>query len=549
MRFALSWVALSLFVVAASARLTPASGIAPSPSQLAADGLTVSPSPSPRPSYSPGPNSTSGRVVRRTAIGVVLESAGTETEVDLHSVMDVWRETSVPVSALEIGDSVMVNGSRGPSAFVARYVWANGGRLDGVIRAFDGRELLIASQKWGVASSEMRVELSRSVEIVEIGPGGEHPADRAGLTLGRSLGMVIYRSPVDAVARATRIWLSTAPNPSASGSTDRILSRPRLGIGQGHPPVLVNAVPSAGTFSMLASGTWRYDARVSAVYYLDAVPTTTEHPNPRGQTIAVERLRSTPGGYFIANELAIREQGIERILYRAPGDGFYWSGWSPDGRYVALWEIDSFSGSVDLDGRPLVVIDARTGDRVDLGRTLLWGTTAWNTPHTLAYVAGSSRMVWDTKTLRLWSPEDGIHDVTAPNVAAFGPAWSADGRSVYFVAGPAGQWDPVAAVAGRSVGDRRINIYDMTTGVIRSLAHEPGHEEEGVRPSRDGTRLLVLRRATASAVNASSIPNVDLEIWLTDTGGGHGTVLVRFAGSGLSAYGYPTGPSEWDWSE
>jgi dipeptidyl aminopeptidase/acylaminoacyl peptidase len=139
--------------------------------------------------------------------------------------------------------------------------------------------------------------------------------------------------------------------------------------------------------------------------------------------------------------------------------------------------------------------------------------------------------------------------VTAPNVAAFAPVWSADGRSLYFVAGPAGQWDPVAAVAGRGVGDRRIHVYDRITGAIRSLAHEPGHEEEGVRPSRDGTRLLVLRRATAGAADIRSIPNVDLEVWLTDPSGGHGTVLVRFVGAGLNAYGYPTGPSEWDWSE
>jgi len=550
MRVGLSLAAVGLLVFAGCARLTAAAGVAPPSSEPADPAIGTSPSALPTPSYSPGPESISGRVVRRTTIGVVLESVGTGAEVDLGSVVNVWRETSVPVSAIEIGDDLMVNGTRGPSAFVARYVWANIGRLDGVIRAFDGREILLAIQRTGVPpGGETRVELSRFVEIVELGPGGEHPADRAGLTLGRSVGMVIYRPPADAVARATRIWLSPPPIPGASGSRDRFLSRPKLGIGQGQSPILVTAVPAAGTFSILASGTWRYDARVRAVYYLDQDPAPTEHLNPRGQTIAVERLRSTPGGYVIASELAIREQGVERVLYRAPGDGFYWSGWSPDGRYLALWEIDSYSGSVDLDGRPLVVIDARTGDRVDLGRTLLNGTTAWTAPHTLAYVAGNSRMVWDTKTLRLWSPEDGIHDVTAPKVAAFAPAWSADGRSLFFAAGPAGQWDPVAAVAGRGVGDRRIDIYDRTSGLIRSLAHEPGHEEEGVRPSRDGTRLLLLRRATASGADLSSIPKVDLEVWLTDANGGHGTVLVRFAGAGLNAYGYPTGPSEWDWSE
>src|SRR6266511_1055424 len=124
---------------------------------------------------------------------------------------------------------------------------------------------------------------------------------------------------------------------------------------------------------------------------------------------------------------------------------------------------------------------------------------------------------------------------------------SADGRTLWFVSGPAGRWEPVEAVTGRGVGDRRVTVWDAATGSLRASAHETG--EEGVRPSRDGTRLLVLRRQTAIASNAASFPNVDLEVWLTDADGSHGKLLVRFPGSGLSAYGYQTGPTEWDWSE
>jgi hypothetical protein len=455
----------------------------------------------------------------------------------------------VPASAIEIGDELMVNGTRGPSSFVARYAYANIGRLDGVIRSFDGRQMLIAFSGTNQGSGETRVELSRYVEMVQLAPSGERPGDKADLIPGRIVGMVIY-GPPGTTPRATRIWYKPGPIPSPVGSPDRVLRRPGLGIaGWSTTPTVVNSPPSAGTFSMLIAGTWRYDARIRAVYPVDQDPGSTEHLSPAGGAIAVERLRSTPGGYLIATELAIREQGVERLLFRSTGDGFYWSGWSPDGHYVAVWEIDSYSGSVDMDGRPLVIIDVRTGERVDLGRTLLYGTTAWTAPHTLAYVAGSWRMVWDTKALRLWSPESGIRDVTALDVAAFAPVWSADGRALYFIAGPAGQWDPVAVVAGRSVGDRRIQVYDPTAGTIRSLAHEPGYEEEGVRPSRDGSRLLVLRRTTAAAADVRSIPNVDLEVWLTDAAGMHGSALVRFSGAGLNAYGYLTGPSEWDWSE
>src|SRR5207253_1412065 len=145
------------------------------------------------------------------------------------------------------------------------------------------------------------------------------------------------------------------------------------------------------------------------------------------------------------------------------------------GKYVALWEIDQFSGSSDMDGRPLVIIDVQTGGRTDLATTLLWGTTAWTAPHTLAYIAGTGREPWDNKTLRLWSAERGSRDVTPSSVAAFGPAWSSDGRLLYFISGPSGQWDPLAAAAGKSVGDRRISVYDASVAAIRSVPNVPGY--------------------------------------------------------------------------
>ncbi len=345
---------------------------------------------------------------------------------------------------------------------------------------------------------------------------------------------------------------SDRPPPSAAPvqpSAERIIARPLVWLGRAITPVALSALPAAGSLVMRFDGMWRYDGGAGTIAPLAPAPVVTEHPAPQGSQVAIERLRATGGGYLIAKELAVREPGAERVVYRTPGDGFYWSGWSPDGRYLALWEIDTFSGSIDQDGRPLVLIDARSGERIDLGKTLLWGTTAWTAPHTLAYVAGSSRMVWDSKALRLWAPETGSRELTGPDLAAFAPVWSADGRALYFVSGPDGQWDPLQAVAGRGVGDRRAIVWDAATGSLRALAHEPGYVEEGVRPSRDGRHLLVLRRRTAVATDIGSIPAVDLEVWLTDAQGANGKPLVRFPASGLNAYGYRTGPSEWDWSE
>lgn len=364
---------------------------------------------------------------------------------------------------------------------------------------------------------------------------------------------VLTKDELIRVAASMRPLPGSARPSSAPTATPRagIITRPVWQAPPSSPPVLVSAVPEAGTIGISFGGSWWYDGRNRAFASLPPAAPQTEHRAPVGTAVAVEHLEPTvPGSsLLIAKELAIRDGGAERFVYRTPGDAFYWDGWSPDGKYVALWEIDRFSGSIDMDGRPLVVIDVQTGARTDLGKTLLRGSTAWAAPHTLAYISGMGREPWDTKTLRLWTPERGVQNVTPPTVAAFSPSWTADGRYLYFVSGPDGSWDPVAAAAGKGVGDRCVSVYDTSTGAVRSLANPSGYVVEGVRSSRDGAHLLELRRQTEVAKDIRSIPAVDLEIWLTDPNGANGTALVRFPGYGLNAYGYVQGPTEWTWSE
>ena len=227
------------------------------------------------------------------------------------------------------------------------------------------------------------------------------------------------------------------PAPSAS-----VITRPAANT-QGDRPVVLRSLPEAGAFVTSFAPAWRYDGRQQKLDFPASTPASLEHAAPAGGLIAIERQTQTPGRYLVSTELAIRDRsnGPDRTVYRAPVM-FYWSGWSPDGRYVLIWEVDFFSGSVDMDGRPLIVIDARTGMRFDLGRTLLHGTTAWSPPHTLAFAAGFGREVSQEKTLRLWAPETGIRDVSPIGTAALAPIWNASGQSLYFVSGPAGEYDP-----------------------------------------------------------------------------------------------------------
>jgi hypothetical protein len=317
----------------------------------------------------------------------------------------------------------------------------------------------------------------------------------------------------------------------------------------GDAPVLLRAVPEAGSFVLPYRGGWRYDGRQGTLAPAAPAAQGVDHPSPNGMLTAIERESLTPAGYSFSKELAIRDRpgGPEHTIYRAPVM-FYWLAWSPDGRFIALWEIDQYSGSIDQDGRPLLVVDTASGAKIDLGKTLLFGTTAWKPPHTLAFVSGGFRMLWGDKSLRLWSPEDGVRDVSPLGAAAFAPSWSGDGRTLYFASGPSGQYDPLRIWAGRGPGDRSISVYSVASEKARPLAHEPGYVEEGARASRSGDRLLVLRRQTIEATGLAAIPRTPLEIWLTDSQGARGTPLLRFPDA-FGAYGWLADPNDWEWSE
>jgi hypothetical protein len=164
---------------------------------------TSSPSPlrSSSPTLQPGPTSVSGRVVRLIAEGAVISSAGQEIEVSFSRVIDVWRETSVAPTAIELGDDLFVNGAGG-SPFLAAHISANIGRLDGVVREIDDIGMLVEVDLRGSGATLRRIDFSRYIEYGY--PGGPQMT-RADLAVGRTIGAVIYGRPGGPL-RATRIW-------------------------------------------------------------------------------------------------------------------------------------------------------------------------------------------------------------------------------------------------------------------------------------------------------------------------------------------------------
>ena len=196
-RLALGAASLALLVMASWATPPSAGETLKNTRQVS----SPSPVPSSSPVFQPGPNSVSGRVVRLTAGGAVLTSAAQDIEVSFSRIIDVWRETSVAPTAIEVGDDLFVNGTNG-SPFMAAHISANIGRIDGIILEIDDVGMLVEVPLRSGGTKMQRIDFS---PYIEYGYTGGPKLTRADLGVGRTIGVVIYRSP-EGSPRATRVW-------------------------------------------------------------------------------------------------------------------------------------------------------------------------------------------------------------------------------------------------------------------------------------------------------------------------------------------------------
>jgi hypothetical protein len=114
--------------------------------------------------------------------------------VSFSAIVDVWKERSVAASAIEVGDDLFIAGG---------HVWANGGRIDGVIRQIDATGMLIDVRGPYGPRGLQRIDFSPYIEYGRV--DDSVGLTRADFVAGREIGAVIY-GRAGGPLRATRIW-------------------------------------------------------------------------------------------------------------------------------------------------------------------------------------------------------------------------------------------------------------------------------------------------------------------------------------------------------
>jgi hypothetical protein len=219
--------------------------------------------------------------------------------------------------------------------------------------------------------------------------------------------------------------------------------------------------------------------------------------------------------------------------------------WSPNGRYFAYF-VESMNASLNADGVGLRIVDAFDGQVTELGMTIFDAPQlAWAAPHTLAYISGAGRETWLNKTLRVWSPEDGVHDITRSTEVGLNPSWSPDGRTLYFVRAEAGAYDALEFFAAKASGDRRIAAYDVRSGNTMVFGTQAADVSEGVRAARSGSLMLRVARPIAASPRGADAVSLDLTTFDTSTQQIKRLIVI---GDNLGFYGKYDGPEGMAWA-
>jgi len=238
--------------------------------------------------------------------------------------------------------------------------------------------------------------------------------------------------------------------------------------------------------------------------------------------------------------------GASRLIYEPPSaEAFLFGlGWSPDGRWLTVWEQPIVSNSLGADGDHLLLIDATSGTASDLGVTLAnrrW--LQWSSDGRLAYVKGGGRETWREKELVVLAPGGAGIPVTDRGHVGLAPAWEpppTGSPALFWVEAEVGDGNGGVYVAGTGPGAR----YGVEKRAGTAPQRLPiGQIVEGLRPSDDGrVTLTLIRRPTQPPVHDEQGA---LELWLTNPSTAAQVRLI--SGLGDLAFGfYGSQPSLFD---
>ena len=251
-------------------------------------------------------------------------------------------------------------------------------------------------------------------------------------------------------------------------------------------------------------------------------------------------MAAPPSGMTLIDAVS----GARRELAAALPGEVRLAGWSGDGKQVLFWLNPTISASIASDGLSLYAIPASGGEPVEVGQSQLPYTdyvAGRPGSGTVAVTTGSGRPVWDGKRLAIANlPGSAAPIANAAPGSVGSVAWSPDGSTLAYVAGPEASGVFGGDLAHQALRGRRIYLQEIGGGTSpRKLLDDPNHRDDRAWWSPDGQWLLVSRFDSEDAAS----------LWLVSSDGRQSTKVADHLGPfdkyGSASFGY-YGHVQWE---
>ena len=197
------------------------------------------------------------------------------------------------------------------------------------------------------------------------------------------------------------------------------------------------------------------------------------------------------------------------------------AGWTSDNQRVILWPNPEGSESVAADGLPVIAVSVTSPSaqaflKDPVLRYLDFISFSPKSPDVLV-ISGAYRDSWTNKQLVSANPESGqVRILTPPKMAVASAAWSPDGESVAYSAGPDAGPIKGQAAAKKALDQRHLWLMKANGQQARQLTSDVQYRDEYPIWSTDGRYLVFARVDTDNRIS----------IWGMEAGGGTPVKLV-----------------------